>query len=957
MRRQIIALLALLTATVGSQSQQITYQEANNLCKTTSRSWVSVHDPSVVHTTGNTFYIIGSHIGWARSTDNMQSWQGLDNGSLFGVLNASGKTEVTSYSNAFSTNVTTSVKALVNGEVKEVQFGNFDAKSWAHGDQDNWTIDGNMWAPDIVYNPNSKKWCMYMSLNGDSWHSVIVLLTANSITGPYVYQGPVTFSGFINATTPEISWKKTDLELVIGEQSSLPQRYNLGTGWGNYWPNNIDPCAFFDEEGGMWLVYGSWSGGIFMLKLDKETGLRDYTVSYSLQNDGSGRPLSDPYFGKRIAGGYYVSGEGPYIQHIGDYYYLFMSYGGFARDGGYEMRVFRSANPNGPYVDAQGTSAIYSRWEYNVGPGATTNRGMKLMGAYNNWGIMTIGECAQGHNSATLDNQGRAFVVYHTRFNDGTNGHQVRTHQLFVNQRGWLVAAPFQFDGETENNDSIAKRCLFTKEEIAGTYKVLIHKYRMDHANMEEVTPIELTLNDNGRVTGDLTGTWALTEGTGYVRVTVGSVAYYGVVIEQTVDGTSMKAVCFTATADSGVAIWGYKVEDRYAVAYTAKNYTAPIKENANVSKHIPLYGNGYYGAKIEWESSVPEVISNTGKYNPADTATRVTLTLRISAGTWKYEQAYNVTAQKATDISGDYRTGIVAYYDFDKKPTVNAYDETQQATYGKKASGTATTLVTDPARMGQVAYQYAGTYANASYTRFVNPLQGRTGLDGFTVSMLVKRADLDDLTGTLWAFTDKQGTMASVSQRLFLTGNAYVGFTNGTDYFDINKPDDGSSSATTSYIPADWQLVTLTCSADEGVNIYVNGTRRVHKKFASSAGSSTTVAKSAQLFDYQHVLDFITTAGFFQLGVGSTYGSAEAWFDDLIIYDRALPQADVRALNTAETRVTDFTDAIIPVVVDVLRRSAASDDVYYDMRGQRIQGQPAQRGVYIHNGKKIVVR
>ena len=37
---------------------------------------------------------------------------------------------------------------------------------------------------------------MYMSVNGDDWNSVIVLLTADNIEGPYEYVGPVVYSGF-----------------------------------------------------------------------------------------------------------------------------------------------------------------------------------------------------------------------------------------------------------------------------------------------------------------------------------------------------------------------------------------------------------------------------------------------------------------------------------------------------------------------------------------------------------------------------------------------------------------------------------------------------------------------------------------------------------------------------------------------------------------------------------------
>ena len=50
-----------------------------------------------------------------------------------------------------------------------------------------------------------------------------------------------------------------------------------------------------------------------MLALDEETGLRDYSVSYDTDIH------SDAYFGEKIAGGAYVSGEASYVQKIGDY--------------------------------------------------------------------------------------------------------------------------------------------------------------------------------------------------------------------------------------------------------------------------------------------------------------------------------------------------------------------------------------------------------------------------------------------------------------------------------------------------------------------------------------------------------------------------------------------------------------------------------------------------------------
>ncbi len=953
------AVMMANAAVVKSQDYTSVEQtEINTLNQTTSRSWASVHDPSVVHASGSTYYILGSHRAFARSTDNMISWQWQDSGSLFGTVNSSGNVVVTDFSQAFSVNQTKKVNALVNGTVQEVDFGTYDAAAWARSDDSGWNIGGNLWAPDIIWNPTMKKWCMYMSVNGVAHHSVIVLLTSNLITGPYVYQGPVTFSGFLNGTNSYINWKKTDLELVIGTQTTLPARYNKGDtwNWGQYWPNDIDPCVFYDDDNQLWMSYGSWSGGIFMLKLDPTTGLRDYTVTYPIATENGGRPVTDPYFGKRIAGGYYSSGEASYIQKIGDYYYLFMSYGGLESTGGYEIAIFRSENPDGPYLDAQNLDAFYNgRGWLNYGPNQETIGGTRPFGAYADWAFMTVGELAQGHNSAIVDDKGRAFIVYHTRFNDGGEGHQVRTHQLFQNQQGWLCAAPFQFDGEEDTDATLAAGCRYTADEIVGEYEVLIHRYRLDHANRECVTPIHLTLNDEGRVTGDLSGSWSMTDGTAYIKIVAGGVTYNGVVVQQQVDGTNYKAICFTAMANTGVSIWGWKMEPQSAIAYAYKNYTIPVRNNSTVNKNLSLGGGEYYGAVVEWESSEPDVISNTGKYNPTDTNVSVTLTCHIRCGKYTFDREYTVTAARASELSGDATSGIMAYYDFDEKPTCNRYNAEQTAAYSHIGSSTPSpVLIEDNDRFGQVVYQYEGAYRANSYVRCTNPLAGLTDLEGFTISLWVNRANADDLTGTLWAFTDKMGHLTSVAERLFLTGNAFVGFERGENNFSINNPE----NVTTNYIKAGtWSLVTLVVSKEDGVLLYVDGVRKSHKTFESTAGSGSSAAQSAKLFDYQHVLDFISTAGYLQLGTGSGYGSAEACFDDLLVYNRALSAADVRALNTLLNRVNDLTPEGTGVE-GVVSASPSFSNFIYDLSGRQMPAATTlPRGIYIINGKKVLVK
>ncbi len=937
----LVVALMPFTSICAQETIELTASEINSLYKTKTRTWASVHDPSVVYSTGKTYFIIGSHRGWARSTDNMVNWAAVDNSNLFGIVNANGSVTSTHYSNAFTTNQTKTVTALVGDSPQEVTFGPFDAKDWAHGDQADWKIDGMMWAPDLLYNPNSGKWMMYMSLNGDNWHSVIVLLTADRITGPYVYQGPVHYSGFRNTTTPEISWKKTDLELVIGEQSSLPSRYNRGSDWGQYWTNDIDPNVFFDEEGELWLAYGSWSGGIFILKLDKQTGLRDYTITYPVQNDGQGRALSDPYFGKRIAGGYYSSGEGPYIKHIGDYYYLFLSYGGFDPDGGYEMRVFRSATPDGQYLDAANLDACYhNRYWLNFGKNAQTNGGMKLMGAYNGWGLQTVGECAQGHNSAITDQNGRSFVIYHTKFNDGTIGHQVRTRQLFLNENGWLCSAPFQFDGEEVNNESIKSGCAFTAEEMAGSYDVLIHKYKMDHQNMEEVTPITVKLTAEGRITGAKSGTWSMTDGTGYITLTLGGVTYKGVVVPQTLDGTNIPAIGITATAESGascgVQLWAYHIDPRFAVAYTARANTISLKDGQTVSANIDLPDTPYLGAKITWTSSEPDVISSKGRYTVPDHSTSVTLACTISCDNVTYTQVFNVTAGADDDLpDGDYLTDCVAHYPFTSKITPNQIDRTQKPTFKALGSGTAPTIGRDADRASSVVHQYFGASADASYTVMDNPLKGLTSLRGMTIAMWLKMSS-DNHWDAIWSFANNEANDATA--RLFMTGNAYIGFNNGSTWFDINHPNNGA----TNYLPTDkWAFVTVTITSS-GVSLYVDGVKKAQKSFGGSAA-------------YSAVLSFLRSASYMQLGTGSFWGSADCYIDDLLVYKRALSAQDVKLLTIMAGRTgTDFT-AIEGLEADA---PVTTSQGIFDLSGRRMSNStPLQRGIYIINGKKVMVR
>ena len=508
---------------------------------------VSVHDPSIVWDQAtSTYYIFGSHRAAAKC-NNMMSWE------AFTAPWATATSKDAANADAFTTPEVT--KVTKGGKEYDL---NFNAFAWSARGSEGYSVDGMMWAPDVIYNKKLGKYCMYLSINGDGWYSSIIMLTADNITGPYRYQAPVVMSGFRSGD----SYKSTDLEIVLGEQASLPERYAPTDNYGNHWPNAIDPCVFYDEDGNLLMSYGSWSGGIFMLQLDEETGLRDYDVDYELS------ATSDPYFGKKIAGGAYVSGEASYIEYIGGYYFLFMTYGGLEAAGGYQMRVFRSLNPDGPYVDSKGSSALYDSYQLNFGAGENDgNRGVNIFGAYSKWGNLLTGganeasgERAQGHNSIIAAEDGRTYLVYHTRFQDWGEGHQVRVHQVYQNEEGWLVAAPFEYTGEGVKSAGIAAAQKVATADIAGNYKLLAHRYGLDHAAKEYAVPVDITLNADGTISGDATGTWSVKTGTSYITINLGS-DYKGVMVPQTLEPTDTKVPCFTALdSKTGVTIWGYKV-------------------------------------------------------------------------------------------------------------------------------------------------------------------------------------------------------------------------------------------------------------------------------------------------------------------------------------------------------------------------------------------------------------
>lgn len=231
-------------------------------------------------------------------------------------------------------------------------------------------------------------------------------------------------------------------------------------------PNAIDPHVADTKDGRKFLIYGSYFGGIFIKELDPETGM----------------PVpGDPFYqGERIAkkpAGAHVDGpEGAAVIYCPetDYYYLFLSYGWLGDN--YDIRVGRSREITGPYLDYFGRKLDGE------------SLGMKLAGSYffeggnvyagteeREWRF--AGFRGPGHGVPFYaPERNEYFFVHHVR--DGAemfkrqdrNLISYRMHYMMVRRmfllEDWFVFSPEPYAGET--GAAVSPACEVERRAVSG---------------------------------------------------------------------------------------------------------------------------------------------------------------------------------------------------------------------------------------------------------------------------------------------------------------------------------------------------------------------------------------------------------------------------------------------------------------------------------------------------------
>lgn len=467
-----------------------------------SSTGVAVHDPSIIEADGK-YYIFGSHMSAAVSED-MTNWKMLADGYSKGNKVYGQIYSVAEDAFRYSGDKTSIIK----------------------------TDDGktHVWAPDVIYNKKTGKYNMYYCVTSTWNASNLCFGVADSIEGPYEWMGPMIYSGFNSSTLED-----TDVLEYVDKDYAKKNYIKKGAYNFEDYPNAIDPTVFYDEDDRLWMVYGSWSGGIFLIELDEETG-------YPIHPEADPDNRVDTYYGKKLLGGGHISIEGPYIVYDEEsgYYYLFVSYGALTSNGGYQIRVFRSKTVDGDYVDMNG--------QYPEKSSLHQNFGLKLSGNYK-LPSLEKAYMATGHNSAFIDSDGRKYIAYHTRFNDKGEGHSPRVHQYLLNEEGWPCELPYQTQGEQVEAKG------YEMSDMAGRYFVLNQGSEIDNTI---ANPEIIYLNEDGSaVSKENTTEWSKADGSYYMSITIGDTEYKGVFCKM-LDEAGTEVMVFSAVGNNQT-VWGVK--------------------------------------------------------------------------------------------------------------------------------------------------------------------------------------------------------------------------------------------------------------------------------------------------------------------------------------------------------------------------------------------------------------
>lgn len=366
--------------------------------------------------------------------------------------------------------------------------------TYKHDDKSQYS---NIWAPDMFYDESDTKTpyhltCSYSDEFGKN-NSSIILFKSASPEGPWE-NGQIIFTS-----------RRDDEELNK--------------------VNAIDSNICVDHETGQkYMVYGSFWHGIHIKELNDDGTVKDpSTVGTRIMSRFRG--IGGP--------------EGAYVVYNEEtgYYYLFASYDSLSDT--YQIRVARSKNITGPYVDENGNSV--DRFDDDESEARNTY-GYKLMGS---WQFpLAVTNYGPGHNSVLHDDDGAWYLVHHLRNVKGGFA-TLNVREMVWNEDGWPIVTPERYEGNKSD---------IVSANIPGQWNYISIG---DNTNAM-LTSKKLFLNsDNTVQLGEISGKWECFGNS--LTITLGDETIKGYVSYAWDNENNCPTIQFTGTNQNNVTKWAKK--------------------------------------------------------------------------------------------------------------------------------------------------------------------------------------------------------------------------------------------------------------------------------------------------------------------------------------------------------------------------------------------------------------
>lgn len=391
------------------------------------------------------------------------------------------------------------------------------SKNLVEWEFEGWAFDvlppkGKSYIEDVGATPNQSLWAPSIyEYNGE--YRLYYSLASNI--------GLKSCIGLAISDNPLYGWKEVDV--VVGTDGSSTQT------------NGIDPTVIITPEGEHWMMYGSSWDGIYILQLDPATGLA----------------LNGGDRGKRIAHRGFTGGkmngniEGPEVIYNEEqgYYYLFIAYDWLATK--YNIRVGRSKNIEGPYLDMFGKDMYSNQDNFPmiVAP-------YKFSG-HSGW---------QGVSHCTVfEDEGQYYVAHQGRPGQDFYYMNMQVRQLFWTEDGWPTASPQRY--------AYQPLAEISEAGISGEWEMIDFEYSIvpgfdaEQTNPDFQTSESIILNEDGTINSSETNKWnyeypwltlSIDGKTTDVHVSIGRDW------EKSLDST----IVFTGIQEDGMPLWGKKIKD-----------------------------------------------------------------------------------------------------------------------------------------------------------------------------------------------------------------------------------------------------------------------------------------------------------------------------------------------------------------------------------------------------------